>query len=76
MKARASLALAFPLAATAASAQKELLLKVKKAQAEDKDLNVAGEAYKQGDEALKEGMTDEAVEHFKKARDAMPADLK
>ena len=28
--------------------------------------------YKQGDKALSEGMQEEAVEHFKKAKAAMP----
>jgi len=56
--------------------KKELLPKVKKAQAEGKDLGEAGVEYKAGDEALRNGLTDEAVEHFKKAKAAMPADAK
>ena len=50
----------------------ELFPKVKKAQAEGKDLGEAGDEYKQGDKALSEGMQEEAVEHFKKAKAAMP----
>jgi hypothetical protein len=57
---------------TATELKKELFPKVKKAQAEGKDLGEAGEEYKQGDKALSEGMQDEAVEHFKKAKAAMP----
>ncbi len=72
-------ALAVPAWSEAESAtelKKELLPKIKKAQAEGKDLGLAGEEYKAGDEALKSGMTDEAVDHFKKAKAAMPADAK
>ena len=57
---------------TATELKKELFPKVKKAQAEGKDLGEAGEEYKQGDKALSEGMQEEAVEHFKKAKAAMP----
>jgi hypothetical protein len=60
---------------TATELKKELLPKIKKAQAEGKDLGQAGEEYKQGDEALKQGLQEEAVEHFKKAKAAMPPDL-
>jgi len=67
-----------PLAAdqTAIEIKKELLPKIKKAQADGKDLGEAGEEYKQGDEALKQGLQEEAVEHFKKAKAAMPPDAK
>jgi len=57
---------------TATELKKELFSKVKKAQAEGKDLGEAGDEYKQGDKALSEGMQEEAVEHFKKAKAAMP----
>ena len=57
---------------TATELKKELFPKIKKAQAEGKDLGEAGDEYKQGDKALSEGMQDEAVEHFKKAKAAMP----
>jgi hypothetical protein len=67
------LALAVPTwAQTAIEYKKELLPKIKKAQAEGKDLGEAAEEYKQGDKALSDGMQDEAVEHFKKAKAAMP----
>jgi len=61
---------------TAIEIKKELLPKIKKAQADGKDLGAAGEEYKQGDEALKQGLQEEAVEHFKKAKAAMPPDAK
>ena len=48
--------------------------KLKKAQAEGKDLGTAGEEYKAGDEALKQGLQEEAFDHFKKAKAAWPAD--
>lgn len=59
-------------AQTAIELKKELLPKIKKAQAEGKDLGQAQEFYNEGDKLMKDGMTDEAVEAFKKARDAMP----
>ena len=58
---------------TATEIKKELLPKIKKAEAEGKDLGEAAVEYKAGDEALKQGLTDEALEHFKKAKAAMPA---
>jgi hypothetical protein len=78
----APLSVALLLAALAAPAgaqsvtelKKELLPKIKKAQAAGKDLGTAGEEYKAGDEALKNGLTDEALDHFKKAKAAMPPD--
>ena len=60
------------LAQTAIELKKELLPKIKKAQAEGKDLGKAQEFYDEGDKLMKDGMTDEAVAAFKKARDAMP----
>jgi hypothetical protein len=67
------LALAGPaLAQTAIELKKELLPRVKKAQAEGKDLGAAGEEFKAGDEALKQGLQEEALEHFQKAKAAMP----
>ena len=57
---------------TATELKKELLPKIKKAQAEGKDLGEAAEEYKQGDKALSDGMQDEAVAHFKKAKELMP----
>ena len=74
-----SLALAFAMAVpvwaqeTAIELKKELMPKWKKAQAEGKDLGTAGEEYKQGDEALKQGLQEEALEHFKKAKASWPA---
>jgi hypothetical protein len=59
-------------AQTAIEIKKELLPKVKKAQAEGKDLGEAGVEYKAGDEALKQGLQEEALDHFKKAQAAMP----
>jgi len=59
-------------AQTAIELKKELLPKIKKAQAEGKDLGQAQEFYNEGDKLMKDGMTDEAVAAFKKARDAMP----
>jgi hypothetical protein len=68
-----ALALAVPAwAQTAIELKKELLPKIKKAQAEGKDLGEAAEEYKEGDKSLSNGMQDEAVEHFKKAKAAMP----
>jgi hypothetical protein len=67
--------LGFGLPAFAQSAtelKKELLPKIKKAQAEGKDLGEAGEEYKQGDKALMDGLQEEALDHFKKAKAAMP----
>ena len=70
-----AIALALPAwAQTATELKKELFPKVKKAQAAGKDLGVAGEEYKAGDKALSDGMQEEAVEHFKKAKAAMPAE--
>jgi len=59
-------------AQTATELKKELLPRIKKAQAEGKDLGQAQEYYNQGDKALKDGMQEEAAEAFKKAKDAMP----
>ena len=39
----------------------------------DRDLGVAGEEFKAGQEAMRNGLTDEALEHFKKAKAAWPA---
>jgi hypothetical protein len=60
-------------AQTAIELKKELLPKLKKAQAEGKDLGEAGQLYKEADEALKAGQQEEAIELFKKAKDAWPA---
>jgi hypothetical protein len=54
--------------------KKQLLPVIKKAQQEGRDLGVAAEEYKAGDEALKNGLQEEAVEHFQKAKAALPAD--
>lgn len=72
-----ALMLAAPVGAadeSAAMLQKELLPKFKKAQTEGKDLGVAGEEYKAGQEAMRSGLQDEAIEHFKKAKAAWPAE--
>jgi outer membrane protein assembly factor BamD (BamD/ComL family) len=58
---------------TAIELKKELLPKLKKAQAEGKDLGEAGQFYKEADEALKAGQQEEAIELFKKAKEAWPA---
>lgn len=59
-------------AQTAVELKKELMPKVKKAQAEGKDLGEAGTEFQEGDKALKDGLQEEAVSHFKKAKDLMP----
>jgi outer membrane protein assembly factor BamD (BamD/ComL family) len=59
-------------AQTAIELKKELLPRIKKAEAEGKDLGEAGKLYNEGDKALKDGMQDEAAEAFKKAKAAMP----
>jgi|GEM_PF-1536887 glutamine synthetase len=65
--------LALPAGAqTAIEYKKELLPKIKKAQAEGKDLGEALTEFNEGDKALKDGLQDEAVEHFKKAKELMP----
>lgn len=61
-------------AQTATELKKELLPKIKKAQAEGKDLGQALEYYNEGDKALKDGLQEEAAEAFKKAKEAMPPD--
>jgi hypothetical protein len=69
----AAVALAVPVwAQTATELKKELLPKIKKAQADGKDLGEAAAEYKEGDKALADGMQEEAIEHFKKAKAAMP----
>jgi hypothetical protein len=72
-----TLALAFAGSAwaqTATEIKKELFPKYKKAQAAGKDLGDAGKEYEAGDKALKDGMQEEALEHFKKAKSSWPAD--
>jgi hypothetical protein len=66
------LAAAPVLAQTAIELKKELLPKIKKAQADGKDIGTAQEFFNEGDKLLKDGMQEEATEAFKKARDAMP----
>ena len=69
------LTLAVPAwAQSATELKKDLFPKIKKAQAEGKDLGEAKTEYDEGDKALKAGETDEAVEHFKKAKELMPKD--
>lgn len=69
----AVVALAVPgWAQSATELKKELLPKIKKAQADGKDLGEAASEYKEGDKALSDGMQDEAIEHFKKAKELMP----
>ena len=69
-----SLAAGIAHAQTATELKKELLPKIKKAQADGKDLGEAQKYYNEGDKALKDGMQDEATESFKKAKAAMPKD--
>ena len=74
-----TLALMFAVPAwaqTATEIKKELFPKYKKAQADGKDLGNAGKEYEEGDKALKDGLQEEALEHFKKAKAAWPADAK
>ena len=59
-------------AETAIELKKELLPKIKKAQADGKDLGEAGKEYEDGDKALRDGLQEEALDHFKKAKAAMP----
>ena len=69
----AGLLIATPaLAQTAIELKKELLPKIKKAQADGKDIGRAQELYNEGDKALKDGLQDEAAAAFKKSLDAMP----
>jgi outer membrane protein assembly factor BamD (BamD/ComL family) len=71
----AGLLVAAPASAqTAIELKKELLPKIKKAQAEGKDLGQAQTLYDEADKLLRDGMQEEAAETFKKAKDAMPAD--
>lgn len=68
-----TLALAGPVwAQSAIELKKELLPKIKKAQADGKDLGEAATEYKEGDKALMDGLQEEAVAHFKKAKELMP----
>jgi hypothetical protein len=70
-----AIGLALPASAqTATELKKELFPKIKKAQADGKDLGEAASEYKEGDKALSEGMQEEAVAHFKKAKELMPKD--
>jgi hypothetical protein len=64
------------LAQTAIEIKKELLPKLKRAQAEGKDLGQALVEYNEGDKMLKDGLQEEALEHFKKAKELWPADAK
>ena len=57
---------------TAIEIKKDLFAKYKKAQTEGKDLGEAGTEYEEGDKALKDGLQEEALEHFKKAKAAWP----
>jgi hypothetical protein len=59
---------------TATEIKKDLFPKYKKAQADGKDLGEAGKEYEAGDKALKDGMPEEALDHFKKAKSMWPAD--
>jgi hypothetical protein len=61
-------------AQSATELKKELFPKWKKAQAEGKDLGEAGKLYKEGDEALKQGLQEEALDLFQQAKDAWPDD--
>jgi hypothetical protein len=59
---------------TAIEIKKQLLPKIKKAQAEGRDLGAAKTEYDEGDKLLRDGLQEEALEHFKKAKAAMPPD--
>ena len=68
-----ALVMAGPAAAqTAIELKKELFPKWKKAQAAGTDLGEAGKLYQEGDEALKQGQQEEALEFFKQAKEAWP----
>lgn len=68
-----ALALVVPAwAETAIEIKKELLPKIKKAQAEGKDLGAAKTEYDEADKLLREGLQEESLEHFKKAKELMP----
>ena len=68
-----ALAVAGPAwAQTATEIKKDLYPKYKKAQADGKDLGDAGKEYEAGDKALKDGLQEEALDHFKKAKAAWP----
>ena len=72
-----ALALAVPAwAQTVTEVKKELFPKYKKAQAEGKDLGEAGKEFDAGNKALADGLQEEALDHFKKAKAAWPADAK
>ena len=71
--------LVFAMATTAAAqtaieVKKELFPKWKKAQAAGTDLGEAGKLYEEGDEALKQGLQEEALDFFKQAKEAWPED--
>jgi hypothetical protein len=57
---------------TATELKKELLPKIKKAQADGKDLGAAKTEYDAGDKALRDGLQEDAIQHFKKAKSLMP----
>jgi hypothetical protein len=59
---------------TSIEIKKMLLPKIKKAQAEGRDLGEAKKEFDEGDKLLREGLQEEALEHFKKAKAAMPPD--
>ena len=59
-------------AQTAIEIKKDLYAKYKKAQAEGKDLGMAGKEFEEGDKALKDGLQEEAAEHMKKAKELWP----
>jgi hypothetical protein len=59
---------------TAIEIKKQLLPKIKKAQAEGRDLGDAKREFDEGDKMLRDGLQEEALEHFKKAKAAMPPD--
>jgi hypothetical protein len=59
---------------TSIEIKKQLLPKIKKAQAEGRDLGEAKREFDEGDKLLREGLQEEALEHFKKAKAAMPPD--
>lgn len=61
-------------AQTAMELKKELFPRWKKAQAAGFDLGEAGKLYKEADEALKQGLQEEAVDLFEQAKEAWPAD--
>ncbi|MFN8544211.1 MAG: hypothetical protein U0807_08390 [Candidatus Binatia bacterium] len=69
----ASLLVAAPVwAQSATELRKELLQGIKKAQTDGKDVTQVKQEFDEGVKMINDGMTEEALEHFKKAKELMP----